>query len=151
MEVLDAIRNSEWNAEMNPIILSSKDMGIKLHDFTNGPCRISVEFRLRNHSLTHPSRYTLRLQSNASPSLTNFLPPLYVGRMTFRGTIPPGGSTAIHPTLWVPRPGTYSLDRWTLETEIDRLNSPGTKWRRYSQGPAESETAYLVVCDSHMS
>ncbi|KAF8913001.1 ER-golgi trafficking TRAPP I complex 85 kDa subunit-domain-containing protein [Gymnopilus junonius] len=151
MEVLDAIRNSDWNAEMNPVVLSSKDMGTQLHDFTNGPGRVSVEFRLRNHSLTHSAQYTLRLRSNGAQSSTNFLPPLYAGRMTFRGTIPPAGSTTVHPTLWIPRPGTYSLNQWTVETDVDKLDSPGTKWRRYSQDAAESETACLVVCDSRMS
>jgi len=36
MEVLDAIRLSEWNIEMNPIILSMKDAGTKQHDFSAG-------------------------------------------------------------------------------------------------------------------
>jgi len=36
MEVLDAIRNSEWNSEMNPVVLSVEDAGIKTHDFSKG-------------------------------------------------------------------------------------------------------------------
>lgn len=37
MEVLDAIRGSEWNVEMNPIVLSLQDMGTaKVHDFSKG-------------------------------------------------------------------------------------------------------------------
>jgi hypothetical protein len=36
MEVLSAIRGSEWNTEMNPIVLSLKDIGTKLHDFEEG-------------------------------------------------------------------------------------------------------------------
>lgn len=36
MEVLDAIRNSEWNAEMDPMVLSLIDGGSKNHDFTSG-------------------------------------------------------------------------------------------------------------------
>lgn len=36
MEVLDAIRGSEWNVEMNPIVLSLQDVGTQFHDFSNG-------------------------------------------------------------------------------------------------------------------
>lgn len=36
MEVLDAIRNSEWNAEMDPMVLSLSDGITKNHDFTSG-------------------------------------------------------------------------------------------------------------------
>ena len=36
MEVLDAIRDSEWNTEMNPIVLTYKDTGPKQHDFAAG-------------------------------------------------------------------------------------------------------------------
>jgi len=36
MEVLDAIRMSEWNTEMNPIMVSVREMGTKLHNFANG-------------------------------------------------------------------------------------------------------------------
>jgi len=36
MEVLDAIRMSEWNTEMNPIVVSMREMGTILHNFANG-------------------------------------------------------------------------------------------------------------------
>lgn len=36
MEVLDAIRGSEWNVEMNPITLFIQDVGTKVHDFSKG-------------------------------------------------------------------------------------------------------------------
>jgi len=36
MEVLDAIRESEWNVEMKPIVLSLQDVGTKVHDFLKG-------------------------------------------------------------------------------------------------------------------
>lgn len=89
MEVLDAIRNSEWNAEMNPLVLSLKDVGTKLHDFTLGsvnsllafhfltfffvilrPCHLPLEFRIRNHSITHPAKYTLKLRSASNSSMS---------------------------------------------------------------------------------
>jgi len=36
MQMLDAIRLSEWNVEVNPIVASMQDMGIKWHDFADG-------------------------------------------------------------------------------------------------------------------
>ena len=36
MEVLDAIRASEWNVEMNPVVLSLQDVGTQVHDFSKG-------------------------------------------------------------------------------------------------------------------
>ncbi|KAF8973873.1 ER-golgi trafficking TRAPP I complex 85 kDa subunit-domain-containing protein [Flammula alnicola] len=154
MEVLDAIRGSEWNVEMNPVVLSTRDIGTKLHDFTTGPCHIPLEFRLRNHSLTLPAQYTLRLQSKRNDS-TNLLPPPYLGRLTFRGTIPPSETTTIHPKLWVTRPGAYDLGGWTLETEVS-IPSRGTgqsvRKRRYLQEPpAGEEAACVIVCDSQAS
>ncbi|KDR85341.1 hypothetical protein GALMADRAFT_234163 [Galerina marginata CBS 339.88] len=151
-EVLDAIRNSEWNAEMNPVVLSLKDVGTKLHDFAKGPCHVRLDFQLRNHSLEHPARYTLRLSPSQSSLSTNLHPPPYLGRITFRGTISPSETTAIHPKLWVTRPGAYGLGGWTLETEICSPTGQAIKSRRYLQGPSLSEEgACIVVCDSRTS
>ncbi|KAJ3516458.1 hypothetical protein NLJ89_g1109 [Agrocybe chaxingu] len=36
VQILDAIRSSEWNAEMNPIALFIKDTDTKYHDFSTG-------------------------------------------------------------------------------------------------------------------
>ena len=36
MQMLDAIRGSDWNTEMNPIAVSLKDLGTKAHDFGSG-------------------------------------------------------------------------------------------------------------------
>lgn len=36
MEVLDAIRTSEWNQEMRPLVLSYKGVTPKTHDFSTG-------------------------------------------------------------------------------------------------------------------
>lgn len=83
MEVLDSIRSSEWNKEMRPLVLSYKDTAPKFHDFNSGyvlsylsyvcsanhfvrPCQISLEYLIRNHSLTLPARYTLNLKSEGS-------------------------------------------------------------------------------------
>lgn len=35
-QVLEAIRKSEWNLEMNPVVLSVKDSTVKAHDFSTG-------------------------------------------------------------------------------------------------------------------
>ncbi|KAF4623241.1 hypothetical protein D9613_002112 [Agrocybe pediades] len=146
MEVLDAIRNSEWNAEMNPIVLSVKDAGIKTHDFSKGQCHVSVEFRLRNHSSTRSAEYTLKLGSDTTPP-NNLLNPPYAGRMTFRGSIPPSGTAIVHPKLWVTRPGAYSLGGWVLETKISEEGQNGQQLnvRRYVQQPSPSEEGACVV------
>ncbi|CAA7259922.1 unnamed protein product [Cyclocybe aegerita] len=36
VQILDAIRSSEWNAEMNPIVLFIKDTDTQYHDFSSG-------------------------------------------------------------------------------------------------------------------
>ncbi len=36
MQVSEAIRKSEWNLEMNPIVLSVKDSTVTAHDFSTG-------------------------------------------------------------------------------------------------------------------
>lgn len=36
LEVLDAIRMSEWNTEMNPVVVSMPKMGTVLHNFADG-------------------------------------------------------------------------------------------------------------------
>jgi hypothetical protein len=35
-EMLNGIRESEWNAEMDPLVLSLQETGALLHDFTQG-------------------------------------------------------------------------------------------------------------------
>lgn len=77
-EILDGIRESEWNAEMNPLVLSPQEADPLLHDFTQGfvdvalalklwlitfsrPCRTSVSLILRNYSLTRQCQFLLRL------------------------------------------------------------------------------------------
>jgi trafficking protein particle complex subunit 8 len=44
-EILDSIKESEWNAEMNPLVLSLQGTGTLLHDFTQGfvEVRSSIE------------------------------------------------------------------------------------------------------------
>ncbi|KNZ75648.1 hypothetical protein J132_02422 [Termitomyces sp. J132] len=118
-EVLDAIRNSEWNAEMNPAVLVVQEPTVTHHDFSFGPCRTSIAMTIKNYSLTHKFRFVLRLDAdtNAKPS-NSLLPPPYIGRLTFRGLLGPSDSAVIQPGLWITRPGTYGFGRWSLETEV---------------------------------
>jgi trafficking protein particle complex subunit 8 len=79
-DILDAIRASEWNVEMNPIVVNVSGGNERGHDFSKGyvtlfhhsllsygsyyrDCQVMIDFTLRNYSLTHPARYTLKLTS----------------------------------------------------------------------------------------
>ena len=79
--VLEAIRACEWNAEMNPISLTTIEPDVINHDFSERSvsldtyaveclnmwyrsCQIPVTFMLRNFSMTHPSKYTLKFASS---------------------------------------------------------------------------------------
>ncbi len=87
LEILKAARNGEWNTEMNPVDVAGEAGSLVQHDFTKGyatqtpsasshhidsstsccsrPCRVPVTFTLRNHSLTNPVRFRLKLTSSA--------------------------------------------------------------------------------------
>ncbi|KAF8078759.1 ER-golgi trafficking TRAPP I complex 85 kDa subunit-domain-containing protein [Lyophyllum atratum] len=129
VEILDAIRGSEWNAEMNPMVLLLQEPETVYHDFSHGPCRTPVTLTIRNYSSSHKARYVLRLNSNTAtyPPATNLLPPPYTGRLTFRGTLDPLQTTTIQPDLWITRPGTYGLSGWSLETEVLETSSSTTE------------------------
>ena len=88
LEILESVRSCEWNAEMNPVEVSVRDGVSVMHDFSKGyvppsgascqiltllpsrPCRVPVTFTLRNHSLTNPVRFVLKLTSNATTYLS---------------------------------------------------------------------------------
>jgi trafficking protein particle complex subunit 8 len=83
--VLEAIRGSEWNSEMNPVSLMTIEPDIVNHNFSetsvltayalkkahltasHRSCQVSVSLLLRNFSMTHSSKYTLRLAPEAAP------------------------------------------------------------------------------------
>ncbi|KAJ7038336.1 ER-golgi trafficking TRAPP I complex 85 kDa subunit-domain-containing protein [Mycena alexandri] len=137
MEVLDAIRHSEWNAEMNPIYVTQEEIPV-VHDFSKGPCHIPIAFTVRNYSATHTSCFVLRLASE-SVSLPDVQPPTYTGRLTFRGTLQPLESRRLTPKIWVVCPGTYALSGWRLETEVLETASgkDGVRIRhRYQEEPS---------------
>lgn len=131
LEMLDAIRGCEWNMEMNPLDVVVQGKSEVVHDFSTGPCWTSVNFTIRNFSLTHEAGYALKLRSDPNgngahpPMNLRVLPPPYSVKLNFRGTIPPSGSVTLHPKLWFTRPGTYSLDGWRLDTEVYEQTEDG--------------------------
>lgn len=56
--------------------------------------------------------------------------------------------------LWITRPGMYTLDSWTVETEVGEVAedlSPCDPWQtrqRYEQGPPAGDRSYLTVVDT---
>jgi trafficking protein particle complex subunit 8 len=83
--ILEAIRGSEWNAEMNPVSLITIEPDIVNHNFSetsvsaayapehthlttpHRSCQVPVALLLRNFSMTHSSKYTLKLAPEAAP------------------------------------------------------------------------------------
>ncbi|EMD42167.1 hypothetical protein CERSUDRAFT_90771 [Gelatoporia subvermispora B] len=167
LDILQAVRDCQWNAEMDPVVVAVQDGAELAHDFTKGPCHAPVIFTLRNVSLTNPCRVVLRL-STAQPRGTEnsaLLPPHYAGRLTHRTVLAPSESATLRAKLWITRPGCYALDCWTVETEVGERSpslsaSSGTiqvpetspyGWRsrglRYIQSPSAGDRACLTVTD----
>lgn len=153
-EMLQSIRNSEWNAESNPLIVSVEDGLVMEHDFDKGGCLAYVTFTLRNYSLTHPSRYILRfnpsLSRNAAVGPLNLLAPRYIGPLLVRGCLQPSESSSVEARLWVSRPGIYALCGWEVEVEVSEpwLDGSKTSWRtrhRYVQGSPAECCPYFTV------
>ncbi|KAJ6519689.1 ER-golgi trafficking TRAPP I complex 85 kDa subunit-domain-containing protein [Mycena sanguinolenta] len=144
MEILDSIRESEWNTEMNPIVATQEEVRVA-HDFSTSPLHVPVTFTVRNYSPTHTSRFVLKfVPESASP---NGQRPNYTGRLTFRGTLKPLESSRITPKIWVVCPGTYALSGWRLETEV--LEQPTEKddvriRHRYQEEPS---LGFVTVSD----
>jgi hypothetical protein len=148
VEMLQAIRDSEWNAEMNPIVVTVKDGLVIEHDFSQGACIAPVEFTIRNHSLSHPSQFVLRLNHHHSSS--HHLPTPYCGRTTFRGLLKPSQTTSVLAQLCATRPGTYALSSWRLEAEVGEPNTKGGSWQirhRYEQRATADDLSSIVVSD----
>ncbi|KAJ8483388.1 hypothetical protein ONZ45_g14623 [Pleurotus djamor] len=146
-ELLESLRTSEWNVEMNPVVVALPDNVVVTHDLGASPCRVPVTFTLRNHSQTHPSRYLLNLTSKTEGEVSSSsTPPSYAGRSTFRGTIPPSEQVSILANLWVTRQGTYSLSGWRLETEV--LEPAAARARqRYIQKGLPTSSPQVTVLD----
>lgn len=84
-EIIKGIRNSAWNAEMNPLVLAAEVKDHLEHDFSNRfarasrsvlvhpdifdasePCIVPITFNIRNFSLTQSSKYRLQLSRGSS-------------------------------------------------------------------------------------
>lgn len=84
VEMLQAIMDSDWNSSMEPIVLTLQYAETAEHNFDDGqvllindtqsstkallssPYFAPVAFTLRNHSLTHKSRFLLALTADRS-------------------------------------------------------------------------------------
>ncbi|KIO08413.1 hypothetical protein M404DRAFT_134508 [Pisolithus tinctorius Marx 270] len=158
MEMLESIRNSEWNAVSNPLVVSVEDGLVIEHDFDKGGCLVYVTFTLRNYSLTHPLRYTLKFKPSLSKIAAvgplNLLAPRYISPLTIRGTLQPSESSSVETRLWVSCPGMYALSRWEAEVEVGEswLDGSKTLWQTrhcYVQGPPAEYCSCFTVNNSH--
>lgn len=123
--------------------------------------------------MTHPSKYTLKLASEATasdPSAAKYAfflffiwrslldrsaryrdlaPPSWIGRLTFRGTLEPMQHVTLTPTLLVTGPDTYALEGWQLEVEVGQKT--GQSWRtiyRYLEKPPRAHRPCVTVIAS---
>lgn len=186
-EILRAIRESEWDAEMDPTVVTNETAGTIRHDFSKGwamsaaspprltygdlsPCRVSVQFHMKNLSPTHLSRVTLRLAATPSDVETSYvscrlsqfrgraddadsvlLSPRYIGRLTHRAEIQPRSAATVHTKVWVTRPGSFRLSDWTVETQVDTSERTSIRHLRYIQVPPVEHLACFSVIDTSHS
>lgn len=164
-EILRAVRESEWNAEMDPVVVTLLAPGTVEHDFSEGPCNVAVSFVLRNFSSTNPCRVVLKLSSDlVSPLTLELLPPRYAGRLTYRAVLQPFESVTFPAKVWTARPGAFAVEGWTVETEVGELAFPphgdaesaavkaADPWRsrhfRYVQGSRPEDRCCIIVSDT---
>ncbi|KAI0652274.1 ER-golgi trafficking TRAPP I complex 85 kDa subunit-domain-containing protein [Trametes meyenii] len=157
--ILEAVSACDWNREGDPIAVFVRDGAVVEHDFRQGPCHVPVAFTLRNLSLTHPARVTLKLVEGTENSPSDgLLPPPYAGRLTHRTIIQPSQSHTASAKLWATRPGCFALDSWTVETEVGEPPQDDTQttlpvpWKsrhlRYLQRPPAGERPCVTVVDT---
>lgn len=156
LELVEGIKNSEWNEEMDPITVGVEDVGAIEHDFSKGPCSIPLTFLVRNHSSLYDTQVTLRLSSRVSAPQAESAHPApfpapYSGKLTFRTTISPSELAVLHPKLLVTRPGLYHLGGWAVESEVivDASNSqhkmvPRRQYRYRQEQPVSSRACVVV-------
>ncbi|KIY45752.1 hypothetical protein FISHEDRAFT_66805 [Fistulina hepatica ATCC 64428] len=142
LEVLDTVRTSPWNAEMNPLVLSVQKSVQLEHSFARGALRLPVSFTVRNFSLTHACRRDCR----------HFQAPSYCGRITFRGSLEPGQLATVRPSLWITRPGVYGLGGWQIETTVlagSRVDAePSVRQRYLKLSPENDGSSCVMVSDT---
>ncbi|KAJ4485976.1 ER-golgi trafficking TRAPP I complex 85 kDa subunit-domain-containing protein [Lentinula aciculospora] len=151
-EILQDIRNSEWNMEMNPLHVTIHTSNV-YHDFAKGPYRLRVHFTIRNYSTTLKSRFTLKLNAvtESDTSSTDEHPVIYTGRLKFHATLEPRQHTTFGAIAWINRPGTYALGAWYLETEVleslpDIVNNADRVRCRYIQKPPLNDNPFVSIC-----
>ncbi|TCD62768.1 hypothetical protein EIP91_006412 [Steccherinum ochraceum] len=150
MELIQAIKNSEWNAETDPIGINVMG-GITLsHDFASSPCHVPVTFVLRNHSLTNPARYTLTLPARSLPGSSTHSLPHFIGRLTHRGELAPSQAVTVRSKLLVSQPGSHEIGGWSVETEVGEITDP-PRWitrQRYKQELSDTNLLHINVENS---
>ncbi|KAF9056514.1 ER-golgi trafficking TRAPP I complex 85 kDa subunit-domain-containing protein [Panaeolus papilionaceus] len=151
LDIIEAIRNSEWNSESESVVVSVQRTNHRSHNFEKGPYNGSVDLNLRNHSLTRPVRYTLKLHSETTSG--SLLAPPYKGRLTFHGTLDPSQIVTLTPKIWIRRPGAYALGGWILETEIipDSSARSTKPIRHIQESPPDTELACIIISDNQSS
>ncbi|KAK2461653.1 hypothetical protein APHAL10511_006116 [Amanita phalloides] len=146
--ILESIRNSEWNVEMDPLTIVVQGQGNITHDFSKGPCIVPVSIILQNYSLTHSTRFVLKFPMVQERS--SQLIPTYMGRTTFRGILGPSQSTIVKPKLWITRAGIFNIGEWYLTTEIfQSTQPPQTPLRRYNRRSSPEEKTCLTISEIH--
>ncbi|KAF9270075.1 hypothetical protein L218DRAFT_848836 [Marasmius fiardii PR-910] len=149
LEIFQSIRDSEWNMEMNPLVVHVMASSTVKHDFSKGPCSSSVTIFIRNYSATLSSRFALNLSNDRSlysATLDNDSPAPYAGRMTHRGILEPYQDVSIQVRLWISRPGSYILGGWRLETEVLEEESTHVRHRYVQESLAEMTLPRIAVC-----
>lgn len=145
-ELLNTVRNSDWNVDMNPLSITVQNQGNVVHDFSKGPCIVNIPIVVRNYSMTHTAKFVLRFPSPQDRPSAMSVP--YMGRTSFRGTLEPRQSTIVRPKLWLTQPGTYSIDSWTLSAEMLTTSKLDTSSpRHYTRQSSPTEMAQLIISD----
>ncbi|KAF5385469.1 hypothetical protein D9757_005398 [Collybiopsis confluens] len=149
-EVLQSIRTSEWNSEMNPVHVVVNSTSQLAHDFTKGPCRARIDLTVRNYSTTSRAKVMLSLNSKAPERLPSDVHPIvYSGKLTYRATLEPIQCITFAVVAWIDRPGTYSLESWWTETEVlERIgdNTECVRYRYLEERSRYDDNSLITVC-----
>ncbi|KIK70846.1 hypothetical protein GYMLUDRAFT_235261 [Collybiopsis luxurians FD-317 M1] len=147
-EVLQGIRTSEWNLEMNPVHVFVDRICHLDHDFTEGPCRARINITLRNYSTTLRSKVILSLNNEVSDTPSSDVHPVvYCGQLTYRAILEPTQYATFSAFAWISRPGTYALGAWRTEIEVLETKTPNIEHvrHRYSQEPSQDDSPLITV------
>jgi trafficking protein particle complex subunit 8 len=87
-----------------------------------------------------------------SPPCRDLIPPSWIGRLTFRGTLEPMQHVILTPTLLVTGPNTYALEGWQLGVEVGQQTDQG--WRtfyHYLEKPPKTHRPCVTVVATNTS